>query len=215
MEKKKKLDVSDINLVSFGGFYQSIWCPEFEISDYELANEVEEDKDFIFDNDGYEKAISEAYTQQWEQLLQQYICKDIKLSFVGVQHPLFYNYSTDTIQVKIGLTHEAKKAIIAKVKEHREKIGTWIEQGFTSYDGFLLNLSHYIEDWNCRTFFDHNEKYQESYLAYILYFLILAEVYKKDGSTSDSLEMQTYWNISEQMSITEFITYPGNNNKAA
>lgn len=214
MEKEKKLDVSNINLVSFEGFYQTIWCPEFEISDYELENEVEEDKDFTFDNDGYEKAICEAYTQQWEQLLQQYICKDIKLSFVGVQYPLFYNYSTDTIQVKIGLTNEAKKAIMAKVKEHREKVGAWIEQGFTSYDGFLSNLSHYIEDWNRRTFFDHNEKYQESYLAYILYFLILAEVYKKDGSTSDSLEMQTYWNISEQMSITEFITYPGNNKAA-
>lgn len=84
MEKKKELDVSNIDLVSFEGFYQTIWCPEFEISDYELENEVEEDKDFTFDNDGYEKAISEAYTKQWERLLQQYICKDIKLSFVGV-----------------------------------------------------------------------------------------------------------------------------------
>ena len=69
MEKEKELDVSNINLVSFEGFYQTIWCPEFEISDYELENEVEEDKDFTFDNDGYEKTICEAYTQQWEQLL--------------------------------------------------------------------------------------------------------------------------------------------------
>jgi hypothetical protein len=214
MEKKKELDVSNINLVSFEGFYQTIWCPEFEISDYELENEVEEDKDFTFNNDGYEKAISEAYAQQWERWLQQYICKDIKLSFVGVQHPLFYNYSTDTIQVKIGLTNEAKKAIMAKVKEHRKKIGTWIEQGFTSYDGFFSNLSHYRKDWNRRSFFDHSEKNQESYLAYILYFLVLAEVYKKDGSTSDSLEMQAYWNISEQISIAEFITYLGNNKAA-
>lgn len=146
MEKKKKLDVSDINLVSFEGFYQTIWCPEFEISDYEFENEVEEDKDFTFDNDGYEKTISKAYTQQWERLLQLYISQDIKLSFVGVQHPLFYNYSTDTIQVKIGLTSEAKKAIIAKVQEHRKKIGAWIKQGFTSYDGFLSNLSNHIKD---------------------------------------------------------------------
>lgn len=46
MEKKKKLDVSNIDLVSFEGFYQTIWCPEFEISDYELENEVEEDKEY-------------------------------------------------------------------------------------------------------------------------------------------------------------------------
>ena len=34
MEKTKKLDVSNIDLVSFEGFYQSIWSPEFEIAEY-------------------------------------------------------------------------------------------------------------------------------------------------------------------------------------
>ena len=89
MEKKKKLDVSNIDLVSFQGFYESRWSPEAEIIEYELYNDVKEDKDFIFDNEGYQKAVCEAYTQQWERWLQENICKDIKLSFVGVQHPLF------------------------------------------------------------------------------------------------------------------------------
>lgn len=58
MKKTKKLDVSNIDLVSFEGFYQSIWSPEFEISEYEFANEVEEGKDFTCDNDGYEKQFA-------------------------------------------------------------------------------------------------------------------------------------------------------------
>lgn len=213
MEKKKKLlDVSNIDLVSFEGFYQTIWDSAFEISDYEYQNYVVEDEDFIFDNDSYQKAVCEAYTQQWERWLQQYICKDIKLSFVGVQHPLAYNFSTDTIQVKIGLSNEAKKAIIAKVKNHREKIATWIKENHSSCDGFWSFLSDDIKDWNRTALFSHKSDRQEAYLAYMLYYIVKAEIGANEGD--ERPEMLAYYNITEQMSITEFITYPGNNKAA-
>ena len=212
MEKTKKLDVSNIDLVSFEGFYQSIWCPEFEISEYEFANEVEEGKDFTFDNNGYEKAVCEEYTKQWERWLQQYVCKDIKLSFVGVQHPLAYNFSTDTIQAKIGLSSEAKKAIIAKVRDHREEIAGWIKENHSSCDGFWSFLSNDIKDWNRAALFNHKSDRQESYLAYMLYYIVKEEIGAKNGD--DRLEMMAYYNISEQISISEFITYPGNNKAA-
>lgn len=210
--EKKNLDVSNIDMVSFEGFYQTIWDSAFEISDYEFQNEVVEDKDFIFDNDSYQKAICEAYTQQWERWLQQYICQDIKLSFVGVQHPLAYNFSTDTIQAKIGLTSEAKEAIIAKVRNHREKIATWIEKNHSSCDGFWSFLSDDIKDWNRAALFNHTSDRQEAYLAYMLYYIVKAEI--ETNSSDDRLEIQAYYNITEQMSITEFITYPGNNKAA-
>ena len=210
--EKKNLDVSNIDMVSFEGFYQTIWDSAFEISDYEFQNEVVEDKDFIFDNDSYQKAICEAYTQQWERWLQQYICQDIKLSFVGVQHPLAYNFSTDTIHAKIGLTSEAKEAIIAKVKNHREKIATWIKKNHSSCDGFWSFLSDDIKDWNRAALFNHTSDRQEAYLAYMLYYIVKAEIETNSGD--DRLEIQAYYNITEQMSITEFITYPGNNKAA-
>lgn len=213
MEKKKKLlDVSNINLVSFEGFYQTIWDSAFEISDYEYQNEVVENEDFIFDNDSYQKAVCEAYTQQWERWLQQYVCKDIKLSFVGVQHPLAYNFSTDTIQAKIGLSGEAKKAIIAKVRNHREKIAAWIKENHSSCDGFWSFLSDDIRDWNRTALFSHKSDRQEAYLAYMLYYIVKAEIGANEGD--ERLEMLAYYNITEQMSITEFITYPGNNKAA-
>lgn len=210
--EKKNLDVSNIDMVSFEGFYQTIWDSAFGISDYEFQNEVVEDKDFIFDNASYQKAICEAYTQQWERWLQQYICQDIKLSFVGVQHPLAYNFSTDTIQAKIGLTSEAKEAIIAKVRNHREKIATWIKENHSSCDGFWSFLSDDIKDWNRAVLFNHTSDRQEAYLAYMLYYIVKAEIETNSGD--DRLEIQAYYNITEQMSITEFITYPGNNKAA-
>lgn len=212
MEKEKKLDVSNIDMVSFEGFYQTIWDSTFEISDYEFQNEVVEDKDFIFDNASYQKAICEAYTQQWERWLQQHICQDIKLSFVSVQHPLAYNFSTDTIHAKIGLTSEAKEAIIVKVRNHREKIATWIEKNHSSCDGFWSFLSDDIKDWDRAALFNHTSDRQEAYLAYMLYYIVKAEI--ETNSSDDRLEIQAYYNITEQMSITEFITYPGNNKAA-
>lgn len=213
MEKKKKLlDVSNIDLVSFEGFYQTIWDSAFEISDYEYQNEVVEDEDFIFDNDSYQKAVCEAYTQQWERWLQQYVSQDIKLSFVGVQHPLAYNFSTDTIPVKIGLSSEVKKAIIAKVKNHREKIAAWIKENHSSCDGFWSFLSADIKDWNRAALFSHKSDRQEAYLAYMLYYIVKAEIGANEGD--ERLEMLAYYNVIEQMSITEFITYPGNNKAA-
>lgn len=213
MEKMKKLlDVSNIDLVSFEGFYQTIWDSTFEISDYEYRNEVVEDEDFIFDNDSYQKAVCEAYTQQWECWFQKYVSQDIKLSFVGVQHPLAYNFSTDTIQVKIGLSSEAKKAIIAKVRNHREKIATWIKENHFSCDGFWSFLSDDIKDWNRTALFNHKNDRQEAYLAYMLYYIVKAEIGANEGD--ERLEMLAYYNISEQMSITQFIAYPGNNKAA-
>lgn len=213
MEKMKKLlDVSNIDLVSFEGFYQTIWDSTFEISDYEYRNEVVEDEDFIFDNDSYQKAVCEAYTQQWECWFQKYVSQDIKLSFVGVQHPLAYNFSIDTIQVKIGLTSEAKKAIIAKVRNHREKIATWIKENHSSCDDFWSFLSDDIKDWNRTALFNHKNDRQEAYLAYMLYYIVKAEIGANEGD--ERLEMLAYYNISEQMSITQFIAYPGNNKAA-
>lgn len=212
MEKKKKLDVSNIDLVSFEGFYQTIWDSSFEVSDYEYRNEVVEDEDFTFNEDSYQKAVCEAYTKQWERWLQQYVCKDIKLSFVGVQHPLAYNFSTDTIEAKIGLSGAAKNAIIAKVKYHREEIAGWIKENHSSCDGFWSFLSNDIKDWTRAALFKHTSDRQEAYLAYMLYYIVKAEIGAKNGD--DRLEMMAYYNISEQMSISEFITYPGNNKAA-
>lgn len=212
MEKKKKLDVSNIELVGFEGFYQTIWDSAFEVSDYEYRNEVVEDKDFTFDNDRYQKAVCEAYTQQWERWLQQYVCKDIKLSFVGVWHPLAYNFSTDTIQAKIGLSDDAKNEIITKLENHREEIADWIKENHSSYDGFWSFLSDDLKDWNRSALFSHKSGHQEAYLAYMLYYIVKAETGAKNGD--ERLEIMAYYNISEQMSITEFITYPSNNKAA-
>lgn len=118
MEKKKKFTtVCDARLAGFEGFYCSIWSPDDDIYYYGLENGFEEDKDFTFDYRGYYKAICEEYTEVWKGWMQQYIHEDIKLDFIQVWQPRFYNYENDACVVRIKLTHQAKKAIIEKVKK--------------------------------------------------------------------------------------------------
>lgn len=102
---------------------------------------------------------------------------------------------------------------VAKVKNYREKIGIWIISNHTSCDGFWSFLSNHIKDWNRTALFNHKSDHQEAYLAYILYYIMLAECGFSEAD-SDRLDLWASDYVSEQVSITEFITYPGNNKAA-
>ena len=69
--------------------------------------------------------------------------------------------------------------------------------------GVLSEDSGVVFLWFCDTL---------SALAYMLYYIVKAEIEAKNGD--DRLEMMAYYNISEQMSLSEFITYPSNNKAA-
>ena len=176
MEKEKKFTtVCDARLASFEGFDCSIWSPDDDIYYYGLENGFEGDKDFSFDYKGYYKAICEEYTKVWEGWMQQYIHEDIKLDFLQVWQPRFYNYENDACVVRIKLTHQAKKAIIEKAKNHRDKIAGWIKENCTSSSGFISFLSNDIDDWGGWVLFNTNA-YQANYLAYMLYYIVKAEL---------------------------------------
>lgn len=105
MEKKKFTTVCDARLASFEGFYCSIWSPDDDVYNYSVENGAEEDEDFTVDYKGYQKAVCEKYTDVWEEWMQQYIHEDIKLEFLQVWQPRFYNYVNDACEVRIKLTH--------------------------------------------------------------------------------------------------------------
>ena len=116
MEKKKKFTtVCDVRLASFEGFYCSIWSPDYDVYNYSVEEGAEEDKDFTVDYKGYQKAVCVKFTDVWEEWMQEYIREDIKLEFLQVWQPRFYNYVNDACEVRISLTHQAKKAIIEKI----------------------------------------------------------------------------------------------------
>lgn len=205
MEKKKKFTTEcNARLASFEGFYCSIWSMDDEVYNYSVENGAEEDEDFTVDYKGYQKAVCEKYTDVWEEWMQQYIHEDIKLEFLQVWQPRFYNYVNDACEVRIKLTHQAKKAIIEKVKNHRDKIAGWIKENHSNTDGFLSFLSNDIDDWGGWVLFDTEAYHQENYLAYMLYYIVKAEL-EAEGYTDERPEIYAYNKVCDRVSTNYYI----------
>lgn len=205
MEKKKKFTtVCDVRLASFEGFYCSIWSPDDDVYNYSVEEGAEEDKDFTVDYKGYQKAVCEKYTDVWEEWMQEYIHEDIKLEFLQVWQPRFYNYVNDACEVRISLTHQAKKAIIEKIINHRDKIAGWIKENHISSSGFISFLSNDIDDWGGWVLFNTNAYHQASYLAYMLYYIVKAEL-EAEGYTDERPEIYAYYKVSDQVSTYNYI----------
>ena len=205
MEKKKKFTtVCDARLAGFEGFYCSIWSPDDDVYYYGLENGFEEDEDFTFDYKGYYKTICEKYTEVWEGWMQQYIHEDIKLDFLQVWQPRFYNYVNDACEVRISLTRQAKKAIIEKIINHRDKIAGWIRDNHSNADGFLTFWSNDIDDWGGWVLFNTNAYHQASYLAYMLYYIVKAEL-EAEGYTDERPEIYAYDKVHDQVSAYSYI----------
>lgn len=205
MEKKKKFTtVCEARLASFEGFYCSIWSPDDDVYNYSVEEGAEEDKDFTVDYKGYQKAVCEKYTDVWEEWMQEYIHEDIKLEFLQVWQPRFYNYVNDACEVHISLTHQAKKAIIEKVINHRDKIAGWIKENHTSSSGFISFLSNDIDDWGGWVLFNTKAYHQANYLAYMLYYIVKAEL-EVEGYTDERPEIYAYYKVSDQVSTLNFI----------
>ena len=205
MEKKKKFTtVCDARLAGFEGFYCSIWSPDDDVYSYSVENDAEEDEDFTVDYKGYQNAVCEKYTEVWEGWMQQYIHEDIKLDFLQVWQPRFYNYVNDACEVRISLTRQAKKAIIEKIINHRDKIAGWIRDNHSNADGFLTFWSNDIDDWGGWVLFNTNAYHQASYLAYMLYYIVKAEL-EEEGYTDDRPEIYAYDKVHDQVSVYSYI----------
>ena len=205
MTKKKKFTtVCDARLAGFEGFYCSIWSPDDDVYSYSVENDAEEDEDFTVDYKGYQNAVCEKYTEVWEGWMQQYIHEDIKLDFLQVWQPRFYNYVNDACEVRISLTRQAKKAIIEKIINHRDKIAGWIRDNHSNADGFLTFWSNDIDDWGGWVLFNTNAYHQASYLAYMLYYIVKAEL-EEEGYTDDRPEIYAYDKVHDQVSAYSYI----------
>ena len=205
MEKTKKFTtVCDARLAGFEGFYCSIWSPDDDVYSYSVENDAEEDEDFTVDYKGYQNAVCEKYTEVWEGWMQQYIHEDIKLDFLQVWQPRFYNYVNDACEVRISLTRQAKKAIMEKIINHRDKIAGWIRENHSNTDGFLSFLSNDIDDWGGWVLFNTNAYHQASYLAYMLYYIVKAEL-EEEGYTDDRPEIYAYDKVHDQVSAYSYI----------
>ncbi len=145
----------------FPGFYNTIFEPN-EDSEYEYIDQMRGELnlpslgnsyDVQFDYDTYYKEVCIGCVNYIEdELISLGIVEEIK--FQSKSSPKYYNYSNDSINVEVTLD-------VTKLSEYInarwDYFIEFIEENYTSYDGFMSHFSNYAEDWKVMTtnFYDN------------------------------------------------------------
>ena len=147
----------------FYGYYDSLFDPEDNFVECETDMSLEEKKEI------YSEVFSEGVTEQffnehfWECLtdrdaameaVSEYICEGLKnidpigvikaIEYESLSSPKFYNFSNDSINCKITFD---QKILQKYINDNMEAFTEFIEQRYTSRDGFISSYSNDVEDW--------------------------------------------------------------------
>ncbi len=147
----------------FHGFYESIFDPERDFIGYETELTLSEKKEY------YPEVFNEGVTEEffdnhfWECLtnrgaameaVSENICEALKdidpigvikaIEYETVVSPKYYNFSNDSINCKITFD----QAVLQKyINDNIEAFTKYIEERYTSRDGFRSWHSNDVEDW--------------------------------------------------------------------
>lgn len=181
----------------FNGFYNSIW--QFD-DDYVMSNindtrQGKNLKNIEMDNMDinyrqYETDISMELCDIVQRKLSDYIHN---IEYENVYSPKEYNFSSDVINCIITPNIDNIKKFIY---EHKKEYAEYLENKYTSYDGFMSSYSNKFDVWEADTEKFNNLGINSHCLGSILEFI------------SDILsinELNLYYDIITNMDLMEYI----------
>lgn len=197
----------------FHGYYDSLFDPEDNFVEYETNMSLEEKKEHypaVF-NEGVTEDFFDEYF--WECLtnraaameaVSEYICEALKridpigvikaIEYESLSSPKFYNFSNDSINCKITFD---QKILQEYINENIEAFTKFIEDRYTSRDGFSSFHSNDVEDWK------NLDDLGEHSTGSVLEFVFINEY--KDKANDPWVELYYESNVSEAfMSNIEF-----------
>ena len=151
--------------INFGGFYESIHSniidEQIEVQ-LEWCEDLQEDG---FDSVNWRETFID-YSKEYVYRLNEEL--DLNLSFVGLNSPKYYNYTTDKIIVKVN--KEDKKTLSKYIYDI--DFLDWADPRLTSRDGFT---SFYDGIKGLLEMAQHYEKDQEVLIGLVIDWLIIKE----------------------------------------
>lgn len=130
----------------FPGFYNTLF--EYDNEDYDIENYNEENgtdlkfDDFTFDYSDYRNRISKCFVNRLETELNTFL--PIKIEFQELYSPREYNFSNDSINVKIELD---LNILIKLIKERSEDAEKYFLDKYSPCSGFIPFHSKHLSDW--------------------------------------------------------------------
>jgi hypothetical protein len=135
----------------FRGFYGSIF--EFDNESEEIEYAIENGHapegatydDFTFDYKDYNLRVAKSMVDSIDNALT--FSFDMKMTFVEISSPQYYNFSNDKIIVNYEMDNEVFTDILDYLKDNRDKFDEYVKDRFTSYDGFMSFYSNDTDVW--------------------------------------------------------------------
>lgn len=143
----------------FPGFYNTIFEYDNEEMDIESYNEENGTElkweDFKWDYAEYRNRVSKAFVNRLGSELKFYL--PIKIEFQELYNPKEYNFTNDSINIKVKVD---LKELINLIKQNKEEAAKYFKETYTSYDGFFSSHSNDIEDWLNKEYILESPKYR-------------------------------------------------------
>lgn len=143
--------------IPFSGFYHSLHS---DVLDQALEMAVTDDRGNVYSQGLFDLAFGSidwgvAHRHYAESYCEAFAAEyGIKLKFVDLSSPKYYNYTTDRIFAEIELS-EVERLFAAVDKKVLERV---VKEHFTSYDGFISHYSNSLENWGTDlAAWDHNQ----------------------------------------------------------
>lgn len=160
----------------FPGFYGTIFNSECaEENELEYINQEREAKglepiswdDCEFDYKDYRDRLSKACVDAIESELKSLsLISEIK--FQSLVSPKYYNFANDSINIEIDVNI---KKLQKYISENKNALSEYINENYTSYDGFMSSYSNDIDVWSEDTERFTNWDTNEHYLGSVLDFV--------------------------------------------
>ena len=146
-EESRNTNTNDMKQIEtylpvFPGFYNTIFEPDE--TDWLEENNVEWEN-MNFDNEEYQNDVARAVCNTMASELLDYVDS---IEFEAVASPKFYNYTNDTINVKIGLTEKNIIAIGNCIADNKKDFEQFLIDRYTSCSGFISSYPNDIASWS-------------------------------------------------------------------
>lgn len=135
---------SETWLPIFSGYYNTIWSPD---ETHLLWDSNIDFEDIEVDYESYYKYTAIDIVDAVETALSPFV-KSIK--FQKVASPKYYNFTNDSIDVEVEYYPEQLQKYCA---EFKAELQVYLEDKYTSRDGFASAFSNSVEDWEESTKF--------------------------------------------------------------
>lgn len=189
--KNKNLKRVNTFLPLFSGFYSSIFdIDEYdEVSNYNLENDTDLTVDnFYFNYNNYHQEISKEICLTVETLLKDNNIID-SLIFESLRSPRFCNFENDSINIEVVIK---KDVILQYLKDNFNEFEAYINNNYTSYDGFSSYYSNDAKEW--LTGFENDKLESETHQVGAILDFISINLLNKDDIKD--VEFWLYENIN-------------------